>query len=200
MSRDKNLFGGKNPRGMYTPMTETEQEALDRLRDRGDLVMKVKGIGEIPLENVAVQIGDHRLSIGPFHITFQTEGNRIVKMPFLDLELWTRAGILLYRDRQAFKGVDGNPMMVSTGLTVPMIWDIGINKIDPNVVKAILPAVQGLTTRRGNERLSPEQQQVLRVVRAGEAAARASTKELVEDAVSKVDNPTERGRKKIVQG
>lgn len=198
MSRDRNLFGGKNPRAQYTPMSETEQEALDRLRDRGDLVLKVKGIGEISLENVVIKIGDHRLSIGPFTITFQTEGNRITKVPFLDLELWTRSGILLFRDRQAFKGVDGNPMLVSTGLSVPMIWDIGINKIDPNVIRAILPSSTGLTTRRGNEKLSADQQQVLRVVRAGEAVARASTKELVEDSVRKLEKPNVRGNKKIL--
>lgn len=190
VSQNQNLFGGKNARGNYTPMTETEQEALDRLRDRGELVLEVKGIGQIPLDDVTIRIGDHRLSIGPFQITFQTERNNIVKVPFLDLLLRTQTGVLLYQDRQPFKDTNGNPMMVSTGLTVPMVWDIGINKIDPHVVKAILPSSSGLTTRRGNERLTPEQQQALMHLRAGEAKARASTEALVQDAVRKMDEPS----------
>ena len=195
---DRNQFGGKNSRGNYTPMTETEQEALDQLRSRGDFVLEVKGIGEVPLENVAIRVGDHRLSIGPFTVTFKTQDNRIVKVPHLDLELRTRSGMVLFRERQPFKDMNGNPMMVSTGIAVPMVWDIGINKIDPKVVKAILPAVRGLTSRRGNEKLSPEQQKALQNLRVGEAKARASTQEMVDDAVRKMDKPNIPTPKKLV--
>lgn len=195
---DRNLFGGKNALGVYTPMSDIEQEALDRLKSSGELVVEVVGIGAIPVDQAAeVKIGDHRLSIG-FYITFKTPNNRVVTKPYLDLVLRTRSGIILFRDRQAFKDIHGNPMMISTGLTIPMIWDIGINKIDPKAVKAIMPTVRGLTTRRGNERLSADQQAVLRKLRAQEAVARRSTKELVNDAVSKVKKPRVVEKKKIV--
>lgn len=188
------MFGGGNARSLYTPMSETEQEALSRLVETGDLVLEVKGFGVIPLQQVIV--GDHRLGIR-FQIQFQTKNNAVVKVSHLNLELRTRSGIKLFAEQQAFTGADGNPMLVSTGLVVPMQWDIGINQIDPKVVKAILPSVIGLTTRRGNERMTDEQRKTLAKLREDEKRARASTKQMVDDAARKVDSPTVTTPKKI---
>jgi hypothetical protein len=194
MKKDKNIFGGGNANAVYTPMSETEQEFLSRLRDSQELILEVKGFGEMPVTNFI--IGDHRLGI-EFTITFQTKDNGIQVVPFLDLVLRTRSKVVLYTDRQAFNDINGNPMMVSTGLSVPMQWDIGINKIDPEVIKTVMPHV-GLTTRRGNEKFTEEQHLTYRALRKGEAKAKQSTVEMVEQAVERVKKPVQPVDKKIV--
>lgn len=193
---DKNILGGKNTRSVYTPMSETEQEALDRLRTSQDLVLEVSGIGEIPLEQTNIIIGDHRLGIR-FQITFQTQGNKVQTVPYLDLHLRTRQGITLFKERQPFRDIHGNAMMVSTGMTIPMQWDIGINQIDEKVVKAIMPSAVGLTSRRGNERLTTVQQKTLREVRKMEQRARDATKKGVQESIQRAQAPVKPDAKKM---
>lgn len=193
---DKNILGGKNTRSVYTPMSETEQEALDRLRASQDLVLEVDGIGEIPLEQANIIIGDHRLGIR-FQITFRTKDNQIQTVPYLDLLLRTRQGITLFKERQPFRDINGNAMMVNTGMTIPMQWDIGINQIDEKVVKAIMPGATGLTSRRGNERLTGVQQKTLREVRKMEHRAREATKKGVQESVQRAQAPVKPDSKKM---
>lgn len=193
---DRNTFGGKSTKGLYTPMSETEQEVLARLRDSQNLVLEVVGIGEIPLVPANIIIGDHRLGI-QFQITFSTPNNEVKTVPYLDLHLRSRSGITLFKERQAFRDINGNAMMVNTGLTVPMQWDIGINQIDPKVVKALMPSAVGLTSRRGNERLSSEQQATLRQVREMERVARQSTVENVEQSIKRAQAPVTPAPKKM---
>ena len=74
-------------------------------------------------------------------------------------------------------------MLVSTGLSVPMQWDIGINQIDPKVIKSLVSSIVGLTSRRGNERLDDAQKVTLHRIRREEAKIRRSTDETIQKAI-----------------
>ena len=86
----KNLFGGKNAQSLYTPMSESEQEALSRIAEKGEFVVEVKGIGKAKIGKVI--IGDHNLRL-PLTITFIVAGGKVKAVPFLDLRLTTTTGI-----------------------------------------------------------------------------------------------------------
>ncbi len=179
---EKNLFGGKNVKSLYTPMSESEQEALSRIAEKGEFVVEVLGIGKAKIGKVIV--GDHNLRL-PLTITFIVAGGKVKAVPFLDLRLTTTTGIFLYDARLPFNNTNGQPLMVSTGLTIPMNWIIGINIIDPEIVKAVLPKHLGLTTRRGNEKLTENQKTALLEIRKGEIAAKRTTAHIVGESIRK---------------
>jgi hypothetical protein len=90
---------------------------------------------------------------------------------YFDLELRTRAGLTLFRERQPTV-YNGQPLQVAAGVFVDVIWDIALSHIDPKVVKMIKPGAVGLTSRRldretgeatfkGNMNLSAAQQRLL---------------------------------------
>lgn len=171
---DENPFGGKNPHGMYTPMSEVEQECLMHLVESGDLRVHVLDWGIV--NQPRARFGDGRLQVA-FRLSFNRPE---VPQPvyYFDLELRTVSGILLYKERQSVM-YDGKPVSVAAGVFFDMVWDIGIRSIDPKVVKAILPYVQGLTSRlqdkdtgdmtlTGNMKLKSHQKKLLQGLRVAE--------------------------------
>jgi hypothetical protein len=190
---EKNKFGGGNKNSLYTPMSETEQEVLSRLVQARDLCVHILGWGA--LEGVAATFGDLRLKI-PLELTF-VKPDLPVAVSFFDLELRTGSGLLLFKERQS--AVYNNaPLMVGTGTTISMIWDIAIQAMDPKVVKQLKPGAFGLTSRwqdrdtgelttLGNTRMDVSDQKALRHLRAMEEVSKGhSLKKLLKaQALSK---------------
>lgn len=191
--RDTNDFGGRKG-SAYTPMSEDEQEVLDRLVAAGDLKVVVKGWTEVP--NPRIRVGDLRVSMA-FRINFKKPE---VPTPvyFFDLELRTNSGMLLFKEKQPAM-YEGKPITVADGMYLDMVWDIAIMAMPPNLVKALKPGAIGLTSKwidkdtgditlLGNTRLGVQKQRKLRNIREGEASSRAATmKRLMEAAAMKED-------------
>jgi hypothetical protein len=137
-----NQFGGKGKHGLYTPMSELEQEAVHRLVENQDLVVNVVGWGVVNQPRIIV--GDLRVGIH-FRLDFNAPVTPIPIYHF-DLELRTRSGLLLFKDKKSCC-YGGRPLMCGAGIHVDMAWDIAIMHMDPKVVKAILPGAIGLTSR-----------------------------------------------------
>lgn len=143
-NQDKNLFGGVNPNGVYIPMTEYEQEVLERLTETNDLVIIIHGWGVV--RNPMMKFGDHRIGL-----VFQLDFHKpVVPMPvyFFDLELKvTSLNTSLLRKRYPLSD-DGKAVMIGAGLSLTLQWDIAMDHMSPELVKAIKPGAIGLTTRR----------------------------------------------------
>ena len=141
MSRDKNAFGGLA--GMaYTPMSEDEQEVISRLVAAKDLRVNIVGWGYV--DDPAIIFGDLRLGIS-FRMHFDRP-EVPMNVSFFDLELRTRTGLLLFKERQACM-YDGRPLQVAAGVYLDMVWDIAIKAMDPKLVKMLKPGATGLTSR-----------------------------------------------------
>ena len=186
---DKNPFGGKKG-SLYTPMSEDEQEVLERLIQARDLDVIIKGWGFIRGVQGAVA-GDLRLSL-PLTLNFDRP-DIPVPVYFFDLELRTGSGMLLFAQRQSTV-YDKKPVMVGAGTTLHMVWDIAIHSMDPKVVKALKPGAVGLTSRwidrdtgfmslTGNVKMNDKEKRLLIQARTGEAAARADNDQLVAKAL-----------------
>ena len=167
MNQEKNPFGGANPHGLYVPMTEVEQEVLARLIAADDLEVVIHGWGV--LDQPQLTFGDLRISI-QFKLSFNAPAAP-QPLHYLDLELRTRAGLTLFKERQPLM-VNGQPIEVAAGVELTMAWDIALHHIDPAVVKAIKPGAVGLTSRRldketgeatfkGNMQLTSHQKKLL---------------------------------------
>jgi len=179
MSSNRNVFGGMNPFGVYVPMSETEQELLHRLVEANELVVILHGWGHFEAPKIA--IGDAALHI-PLTLQFDRPENPI-PVYFFDLELQTRSGLTLYREKQPTV-YGGQPIGVGAGTEIHMVWDIGIKCIDPQLVKRLMPGTSGLTSRlldkdtgaltlTGNMKLDSAKAKLLKRVREGEARVRA---------------------------
>jgi hypothetical protein len=175
---DKNPFGGANVNSLYVPLSETEQEVLSRLVEADDLEVVIHGWGI--LHRPQILFGDLRVSI-MFRLDFNAPA---VPQPvhYFDLELRTRAGMTLFKERQPTV-YGGKPLQVAAGVSVDLAWDIALHHIDPKIVKAIKPGAVGLTSRRldketgeptfkGNMDLSGAQKKLLRIMREGEDRVR----------------------------
>lgn len=176
---DKNIFGGGNPNSIYVPMSETEQEVLHRLKDNKDFKVIIKDWGYF--ENPPVIIGDLRLSFR-LQVTF---GAPKVWIPvhYFDLELRTQSGILLFKERQNTL-IGGQPLMVGEGRYLDLVWDIGIQQIDPKIVKMVKPKEIGLTSRVGNMKLTSDERTVLNQLRENEAKVRDLTHQEAQQATN----------------
>ncbi len=146
------MFGGGNVRSLYRPMSETEQEVLDRLIENQDLKVVIVDWGYV--DRPTVKHGDARIQI-TWDMTFGAPAEPR-DVYYFDLELQTQSGALIYKERQPTI-IAGEPLRVQAGVTIGMIWDIQIAEMSPEFVKTVMPKVTGLTTRRGNERFTPEQ-------------------------------------------
>ena len=152
---DKNPFGGKAG-SLYVPLTDIEREVLERMVSSSALQVSVVGWqdGIQP----KIRFGDMRFEI-KFRINFDKP---VVPQPlyYLDLELKTQSGFLVYKDRQATM-YQGKPIEVAAGMYLDLVWDIAIEKLQPELIKMFKPKSTGLTSRRGNMQLSEEQQRLL---------------------------------------
>ena len=176
--KDTNIFGGKNARSLYVPMSELEQEAVLRLVETKDLRVNLVGWGHV--DNPKVTFGDARIQV-----KFQVHFDRPevpVPVHFLDLELVTKTGRLLFRARQSTE-YGGNPIHVAAGVFFDMVWDIQVRSLDPQLVKDLVPGASGLTsrlvdrdtgemTREGNMRLTTKERRILHALRRGEDKVR----------------------------
>jgi len=141
---EKNIFGGKNPLGLYVPMTDDEMDALDRMIQSKDLELCIHGWGI--LENPKIQFGDLRVCI-KFRLDFKAP-EALTELHFLDLELRVRGShITMFKKRMATQ-VGGKPVMIKAGMFLELAWDIAIDHISPEMVKMYLPGLHGLTSTR----------------------------------------------------
>lgn len=139
---DKNLFGGGNKNSLYTPLTEIEQECILRLIEQKELIVNIVEWGYV--EAPKAKFGDLRLGL-QWQMTFH-KPETPMPVHYFDLELKTRSGILLYKERQSTL-YGGEPLMVAAGMFIDIVWDIAIVAIDPKIVKQIMPMARGLTSR-----------------------------------------------------
>ena len=102
---------------------------------------------------------------------------------------------MLFRERQSTI-YNHSPLMISTGTSLQMVWDIAIKHMDPKLVKALKPGALGLTSRwidkdtgditmLGNTRMDAREKALLRKLRRGEAANRLDTAQQVAKAVKR---------------
>ncbi len=188
---DKNPFGGVKG-SAYTPMSETEQEVLHRLVATRDMDVFIKGWGHIKGVEGAVA-GDLRLAI-PLVMDFDRPA---VPMPvhYFDLELRTGGGILLFKERQSTM-YNGQPLLISAGTHLSMVWEIASRHMDPKIVKAYKPGATGLTSRWqdrdtgqmtlfGNTRMGADTRKALVRLRKSEEQSKADTDRLAAKATAK---------------
>lgn len=186
-----NMFGGKPKKGnaVYVPMSDVEQECLQRIAEMDGYRIKIKGYGTI--EQAHTIIGDKRLSFR-FKLIFDRPDTP-TPLYWLDLELLA-FGENVFSERQHVV-YGGQPVMVMAGVELNLAWDIAIKHIEPRIVKNIVGTF-GLTSRlqdkdsgqftlTGNMQVDDEKRQVLQKLNEGEAKVRAHSEKDFKESVEK---------------
>lgn len=172
----------------YTKLSETEQEFLERMTASQNFVVHIIGWGYV--ENPRVKFGDLRLGL-EFRLDF-VKPHDPVPVHYFDLELRTRSGVLLFKERQSCM-YDGKPVLVGAGLFFDLAWDIAITAIDPKLIKMVMPNTIGLTSRfidkdtqevslYGNTKLSAMDKKHLERMRVAEAISKKDTRDKAQRA------------------
>ena len=122
----------------YEPLTDDEQEILQRLKDDNDLYVEIKDWGYHL--NPHITVGDKRIQVRfPMHFV----------KPFFPQPVWsftlllkTRDGRTLYQSKESTM-YDNQPLMVQAGLDVDLAWDIQIGQISAEFQSLIRPGFVG---------------------------------------------------------
>lgn len=191
MNPKRNPFGGKNPHGMYVPITDDELEVLERLAIAGEFKVVIREWGYVDgflpgRYDPATYRGQPLVLFGDKRITFFFRLNftaPAIPQPvwYFDMEVWA-LGFRLFpgtgRDpNEPFPGrlsteTNGQPLQVAAGLFIDLALDVALDKIDPAVVKTVKPKAIGLTSKVGNMHLDTHHQRLLASLRAGEQVVR----------------------------
>lgn len=188
---DGNIFGGKNPFGLYVPLTTDEQEVLSRLAEEG-VVLIVHGWAR--LEKPRFVFGDLRVAVGPFRLSFNSP-EAPTPLHYFDLELQRANGQTIVRERMALPP----GTQVCRGVEFDLQWDIAIDHMDPEFVRSVKPGAFGLTslrqdrdtrerTEQGNMKLDAIQQKVLHTIDEDAAKVRQMDAEKLAKAEA-AENP-----------
>jgi len=187
---NENMFGGKPKKGnaLYVPMSDVEQECLQRIAEMDGYRINVKGYGTI--EKAHTIIGDKRLSF-QFKLVFDRPDNP-TPLYWLDLELLA-FGENVFSERQHIV-YGGQPIMVMAGVELNLAWDIAIKHIEPRIVKNIVGTF-GLTSRlqdkdsgaftlTGNMSVNEEKREALHKLQEGEKKIKEHTQKDFTEKVS----------------
>jgi len=193
--KQENPFGGKNPHGMYVPMTPEEIEVLHRLAEAGEFKVVIKGDadkgksvewGYVTGFKIGKYLGPEHyagqsiVTIGDKRITFFFRMNftaPVLPQPnwFFDMEVHA-LGHLFFRQRFPTAN-NGHPIQVCAGMFHDFALDVAVDQINPKIVKLVKPKTIGLTTRHGNMHLDSQHRKLLAQTQAGERQIRKVTDE-----------------------
>ena len=195
---DKNPFGGKNPHGMYVPMSDDELETLARLAESKSFKLVIKDWGYVTgftLDRFveAEWKGNPMVSFGDKIIHFYWVMNfSAPEIPqpnwYFDVEVWA-LDRLMFKHRMPTE-VNGKPVQIVKGQMMAMALDIAIDKINPELIRAVKPQVHGLTTRQGNMHLDSKTKKILATMQAGERYVRGLTVQEAVGATEKMKKET----------
>lgn len=124
---------------VYTPLTASEQDALARMQEGQDLYVEVVGWGFHP--NPKITLGDKRLAVH-FPMEFTKPEGVYVSIQSLQLQLRMRDGTIVARDTKSTM-YNYQPLQVTAGMVVDMIWDISIDHIPEHLKGKVLPSLRG---------------------------------------------------------
>lgn len=184
MTDKTNPFGGKNPHGMYVPITDDEMEVLERLAQAEEFRIVIKDWGYV--DKLKIVFGDKNA-----HFYFTMHFNApVVPQPnwYFDIELWAK-GHKLFAQRMPTQ-TGGKPIEIVAGLELQLCLDISLDQIDPKIVKEIKPGSIGLTSRHGNMHLDSENKRILSDLQNSEARVRKMSEQEATKATKDMKDAT----------
>jgi hypothetical protein len=123
----------------YKPLSETEEDAAKRMIEDDLLMVEIEDWGYHVAPDISV--GDKRMSI-KLNLQFtQPEGIEVPVRQF-HLKLKTRGGRVLAESVE-HTIVHGQPLKVTAGREIGMVWDLMLDEIPDDARSIVMPKIRG---------------------------------------------------------
>lgn len=123
----------------YTPLEVKEQDVLQRMIEGQMMYVEVVGWGYHP--NPIITAGDKRIQIR-FPMVFTKPEGVMVPVSAFILRLKMRDGRTLVQTIESTI-YNYQPLMITAGMSVDLVWDIALHMLSEDIQKQILPGIQG---------------------------------------------------------
>lgn len=123
----------------YQPLSATEQDVVGRMIEDQDLYVEVVGWGFHPSPTITA--GDKRIQV-KFPMEFTKPEGLTVPVRYFQLDLKLRNGRTVFSDTKPTI-INGQPLMVTAGLQIDLIWDVMLDAISEDARKMILGETKG---------------------------------------------------------
>lgn len=133
-----------HPHSYYVPLSETEQDVIQRMIEGQDIFVEVKDWGYHSSPKLIA--GDKRVQIR-FPMEFVKPEGVYIPVYYFTLILKTRDGRVLARTTESTV-VNNQPLMVTAGMVVDLIWDLALDKVSDELQQMILPGIKGKTVSK----------------------------------------------------
>jgi hypothetical protein len=128
----------------YIPLNDNEQEVLQRMIEGQDVYVEIEGWGFHPSPKITA--GDKRVQIR-FPMEFSKPEKITVPVRQFVLILKTRGGREIFRDIKSTMH-NFQPLYVTAGTVIDLIWDIALASIDPAFQDLMMPGIRGTEAMR----------------------------------------------------
>lgn len=128
-----------HPHAFYVPLAADEQDTIQRMLEQNDLYVEVVGWGYHP--NPTITAGDKRVQVR-FPMEFVKPQGIEVPVTRFRLRLKMRDGRTVAETVESTV-YNNQPLYVTAGMQIDLVWDLSLDRIDDEIKKLILPGIQG---------------------------------------------------------
>lgn len=123
----------------YKPLSEREEDAINRMTEREDLMVEIEGWGYHV--NPDISVGDKRIQI-KLNMEFTRPKGIEANVKQFHLKLKMRDGRVL---AESIESTIQNyqPLKVTAGRQVGMVWDLAIDEVPDDVIGTVIPETRG---------------------------------------------------------
>lgn len=123
----------------YVPLNETEQDVLQRMIEGQDIYVEIVDWGYHSSPKIIA--GDKRIQI-QFPMEFVKPVGVTIPVYYFRLRLKDRSGRKLVETVEPTV-FNNQPLYVTAGTIINLVWDLALDKVSPELQKMILPGIQG---------------------------------------------------------
>lgn len=123
----------------YVPLTETEQDVIQRMIEGQDIYVEVVDWGYH--ESPKIIAGDKRIQVA-FPMEFVKPVGVTIPVYYFKLRLKDRSGRILAETVESTV-FNNQPLPITAGTVISLIWDLALDKVSPELQKMVLPGIRG---------------------------------------------------------
>jgi len=123
----------------YTPLKADEQDAIQRMVEEKKAYVEIAGWGYHT--DPTITAGDKRIQVR-FQLEFSKPEGIQVPVKFFTMRLKLRDGRTVFEDTKSVM-YNNQPLMVTAGIQMDLVWDISVDKVDDEFKKILLPGIRG---------------------------------------------------------
>jgi len=123
----------------YVPLTETEQDVIQRMIEGQDIYVEVVDWGFH--ESPKLIAGDKRIQVR-FPMEFVKPVGVTIPVYYFKLRLKGRSGRILATTVESTV-YNNQPLMITAGMVIDLVWDLALDKVSPELQQMVLPGIRG---------------------------------------------------------